>query len=125
MRSGNGRHGCTGKNNNPTGSALRQKQENEMTAVALIVGHMNAPYGSVLDEQAVCDSLRSGKLSARSEPANAILAAMFCEIEPQLIVRCAVETKVPIAQVNRLYEETLAQGLMRCPAWEHAVEMLT
>jgi len=96
-----------------------------MTAAALIVGQMNAPYGHVLDEQAVCNSLRNGKLSAGSEAADAILAAMFCEMEPQLIVRCAVENRVPIAQVNRLYQETLTHGFVRCPDWEQAVEALT
>ncbi|MDR0275662.1 MAG: hypothetical protein LBI48_10090 [Burkholderiaceae bacterium] len=96
-----------------------------MTAAALIVGHMNAPYGHVLDEQAVWNSLRNGKLSTGSERADAILGAMFCEMEPQLIVRCAVEIKVPIAQVNRLYQDTLARGNMRCPAWERAMEALT
>jgi len=96
-----------------------------MTAAALIAGHMNAPYGRVLDEQAIWNSLRNGKLSAGSERGNAILGAMFCEMEPQLIVRCAVEIKVPVAQANRLYQDTLAYGFMRCPAWERAMEVLT
>ena len=96
-----------------------------MTAAALIACHMNVPYGHVLDEQDVWNSLRNGKLSAGSERADAILAAMFCEVEPATIVRCAVEIKVPIAQVNRLYQETLGRGNLRSPAWEQAVEALT
>jgi hypothetical protein len=96
-----------------------------MTAAALIACHMNVPYGHVLDEQDVWDSLRNGKLSAKSEAANAILGGMFCEMEPATIVRCAVEIKVSIAQVNRLYQETLADGFVRCPAWEEAVQALT
>jgi hypothetical protein len=96
-----------------------------MTAAALSAGHMNAPCGRVLDEQAVWNSLRNGKLSAASEQANAILGGMFCELEPELIVSCAVEIKVPVAQANRLYQDTLAHGFMRCPAWEEAMELLT
>ena len=96
-----------------------------MTAAALIVGQMNAPYGHVLDEQAVRNSLRNGKLSAGSEAANEILGGMFYEMDPATIVRCAVEIKVPIAQVNRLYQETLGRGNLRSPAWEQAVEALT
>jgi len=95
-----------------------------MTAAALIACHMNAPYGPVLDEKAVWDSLREGKLSAASETANAILGAMFCEVEPELIVSCALEIKVPVAQAHRLYHDTLAHGFMRCPAWEQAAEVL-
>jgi len=94
-----------------------------MTAAALIACHMNAPYGPVLDEKAVWDSLREGKLSAASEKANAILAGIFCEVRPELIVRCVVEAKIPMIQANSLYQETVACGFARCPAWEQAMEV--
>ena len=95
-----------------------------MTIAAIIAGHMNAPYGPVLDENAVWDSLRQGKLSAASEKANAILGGMFCEITPELIVSCALEAKTSVAQAHSLYQDTLAHGFVHCPMWEQAAEML-
>lgn len=95
-----------------------------MTALALIASHLNAPYGPVLAESDVLDSLKNGRLSASSEKANAVLGGMFVEVEPRLIARCALEAKVTIQQANRLYQDTIANAFPKCPQWESAVEFL-
>ena len=95
-----------------------------MSAAGLIATHMNAPYGPLIQDADVIASMRNGKLSAASADANAILGGMFGEVEPNLIVRCALEADVPLKQVDALYRDTLAWGFMRCPAWERAAEAL-
>ena len=95
-----------------------------MTAVALISSHLNAPFGAVLMESDVLESLRNGRLSGRTEQANAVLGGMFVEVEPRLIARCAREAKVTISQANCLYLDTVAHAFPKCPQWESSVEFL-
>ncbi len=95
-----------------------------MTASALISSHLNAPFGAVLVESDVLDSLKNGRLSGRSEKANALLGGMFVEVEPRLIARCALEAHVTIKQANFLYLDTVAHAFPQCPQWESAVEFL-
>lgn len=95
-----------------------------MTASALISSHLNAPFGAVLVESDVLDSLKNGYLSAKTEQANAVLGGMFVEVEPRLIARCALEAKVTIKQANLLYLNTVAHAFPKCPQWESAVEYL-
>ena len=95
-----------------------------MTASALIASHLNAPYGVVLMESDVLDSLKNGRLSGRSEKANAVLGGMFMEVEPRLIARCALEAQVTIKQANLLYLDTVAHAFPKCQQWESAVEYL-
>jgi len=95
-----------------------------MTASALIRTHLNAPYGAVLTESDVVDSLRRGRLSAHSETANAVLGSLFVEVQPQLIARCALDANTTLVQANRLYLDTLTHAFPRCPQWEAAVACL-
>lgn len=92
-----------------------------MSAASLIANHMNAPYGQIVSEADVAASFRHGKLSASSLEANGILAPLFNEIEPSLIIRCARELGVSIQSVNAFYEDSLTRGFCASPAWEDAV----
>ncbi|CAB5713652.1 Uncharacterised protein [Delftia tsuruhatensis] len=95
-----------------------------MSAASLIATHMNAPYGRVLSAQDVVVSLQQGHLSAACGDANDILAMLFTEVDPSLILQCAAQENVPLASVNRLYEETLCLGGMKSAAWEQTVGAL-
>lgn len=95
-----------------------------MNASALITTHLNAPFGAVLVESDVLNSLKNGCLSGRTELANAVLGGMFVEIEPRLIARYALEAHVTIEQANHLYLDTVAHSFPRCPQWESSVEFL-
>ena len=95
-----------------------------MTASSLITTHLNAPVGSILAGDDVLNSLRNGRLSAASEKANAILGAMFVEIEPRLIAKCALEANCTITRANLLCLDTLAHDFPKSPKWESSVEFL-
>jgi hypothetical protein len=74
--------------------------------------------------QDVVISMQRGHLSASTASANDILAAMFTEVEPSLILQCAAQESVCLEAVNQLYAETLGLGGMKSPAWEDAVGAL-
>ncbi len=95
-----------------------------MNASALITTHLNAPFGAVLMEPDVLNSLKSGRLSGRTELANGVLGGMFVEVDPRLIARCALEAHVTIEQANLLYLDSLAHSFPKCPQWEASVEFL-
>lgn len=95
-----------------------------MSASALIVAHLNAPVGPVLTESDVVNSLKNGYLSAQTEKANAVLSGLFVEVEPRLIVRCALEAESTVGLANLLYLDTLAREAPKCPLWESSIEFL-
>jgi hypothetical protein len=95
-----------------------------MTASALISSHLNAPFGAILMESDILESLKNGRLSGQTEQANAVLGSMFVEVEPRLIARCALEAHVSIKQANLLYLDTIAHSFPKCPQWESSVEFL-
>ncbi len=95
-----------------------------MTASALISSHLNAPFGPILMQSDVLDSLTNGCLSGKTEMANAILGSLFAEIDPRLIAECALEAGTTIKQAHLLYLDTLTQSFPPCPQWEAAVEHL-
>lgn len=106
-------------------AALPQfNSENVMTASALISAHLNAPFGAVLMESDILNSLTSGRLSARTEQVNAVLGTMFVEVEPRLIARCALEANVSVKQANLLYLDTITHSFPKCPHWESSVAFL-
>ncbi|WP_082516723.1 hypothetical protein [Acidovorax sp. Leaf78] len=90
-----------------------------MPAASLIATHLNAPYGRIVSAGDVALSLTSGRLSAATKAANDILSGLFAEVEPRLILRCAQEEGAALEAVQRLYEETVVQGCVRSPEWEH------
>ena len=90
----------------------------------MITTHLNAPYGPLLTDADVAESIRQGRLWAATRQANEILSGLFGECAPELIVCCAYELGVTAAQAHALYREMLALGMMRCPAWEEAAAHL-
>lgn len=95
-----------------------------MNAAALISTHLNAPVGAVLLESDVLNALKKGCLCAASNKANAVLAGMFVEVEPRLIVQCALEANSNAKVANLLYLDTLSHASPRCPQWEAAMEFM-
>lgn len=95
-----------------------------MSGASLIANHMNVPYGPIVSPSDVVASFRNGCLSASNETANAILAALFNEVEPSLILRCAKEVSASLETLNCLYSQTLSLGLMPSPEWEAAAAHL-
>lgn len=95
-----------------------------MSGASLIANHMNVPYGRIVSPQDVIASFRNGRLSAKNESANGILAPFFNEIEPSLILRCAHEVNASLEMVNSLYAHTLSLGFMPSPEWEKTVANL-
>lgn len=91
-----------------------------MSGASLIANHMNVPYGRIVSAEDVEASFIKGYLAGHSREANGILAPLFNEIEPSLILRCAQEVKAPLEMVNRLYAHTLSLGFMPSPEWEMA-----
>lgn len=85
----------------------------------MIATHLNAPYGKVISEQDVIDSLRGGNFLADNKVANAILSAIFLENSIDLILRCAREVNAPIESVNRLYKESINLTGHPCADWEN------
>lgn len=96
-----------------------------MSAASMIATHLNVPYGRMVSAYDVASSLTSGRLSASTKEANAILSALFIETAPRLILRCAREEGASLESMNQLYQETLAQGEMRSPEWESALQAPT
>lgn len=95
-----------------------------MSAASLIATHMNAPYGQIVSAQDVVASLQCGHLSGSTGDANDLLAALFIEVEPSLILQCAAQESVSLKAVNQLYAETLGRGGIKSLAWEEAVGAL-
>lgn len=93
-----------------------------MSAASMIATHLNVPYGRIVSAHDVALSLMSGRLSASTKEANAILSALFIETAPRLILRCAREEGASLDAVRQLYQETLTQGEMRSPEWEGATQ---
>ncbi|WP_304350854.1 hypothetical protein [Comamonas testosteroni] len=93
-----------------------------MSGASLIANHMNVPYGRIVSAGDVAASLQKGYLAGHCKEANGILAPFFNEVEPSLILRCAVEVGTTISKVNALYQETLRLGFMPSPAWEQAMQ---
>ena len=91
---------------------------------SLITAHMNAPMGNVLGADDVVQSLRLGRLSGRSDAANAVLGYLFIEMEPRVIANCALEAGCALHSANLLYLDTLDHASPRSPQWEVAVEGL-
>lgn len=89
-----------------------------LSAASMIATHLNTPYGKIVCEQDVIDSLRNGHFSATTEPANAILSALFLEILPELIYRCAREIGASQEAIFQLYQQSVLLTGLPCREWE-------
>lgn len=95
-----------------------------MKTTELITSHLNAPYGAVVDVSDLVVSLCAGRLAAGSPQANAVLSYLFIEIEPRLIITCALEVGASWASVHALYGDTLAHAAPQSRQWESSVKGL-
>lgn len=104
----------------------REERENMhmLKTTSLVATHLNAPYGRIVTEEDLARSLRAGRVLSENKAAQAIIAQVFIEVEPRLVVQCAREIGVPISRVDELYQDTRAHGAPACPTWERAVEHL-
>jgi hypothetical protein len=91
----------------------------------LIVTHLNAPYGPVVEKAHLEQALRTGTLEGLPSDSAAVISSVFLECDPYLILRCAQEIGAPVTSVNQLYEECCRAPEVRSPAWEAAVAHLS
>ena len=92
--------------------------------LSLAVTHLNAPYGSVVCTGDLMESLSHGQLRASSIKAAAILSYLFVEVEPRLVMRCAMESGASFPMANQLYMETVKGGAPRSAPWESSIKNL-
>jgi len=76
-------------------------------------------------EQDVIDSLKNGFLSAETETANEILAAIFLETEPSLILRCCREISALPEHAESLYQQCVQMTLLRSMDWENTISAVS
>jgi len=96
------------------------------SGVALVAGHLCAPYATRITPHDVCSVLRGGTLRvpSLSEEKRAILASLFVECQAQLILRATLECGGCRESVVRLYREIVSGGGARIPEIEEMGEAL-
>ena len=92
--------------------------------IAMAVTHLNAPYGAIVSPSDLIESLSQGGLRAASPKAAAILSYLFIEVEPQLVMRCAMESGSSLLKANQLYSDTIKGGAPRSALWESSIKAL-
>lgn len=85
---------------------------------------MNAPYGPIVTTGDLADSLSHGELRAASIKAAAILSYLFIEVEPRLVMQCAMESGSSLPLANQLYAATIKGGAPRSTLWESSIKDL-
>ncbi len=96
-----------------------------MSKISVAVGHLNTPYGNVVQEEDFAAVLRAGTLKIESDTltpsAVAIISGTFTENTPNLMIMCMHEAGATLESVNRLYVETVKEGAYPSPKWEATV----
>lgn len=92
--------------------------------ISMAVAHLNAPYGEIVSPGDLIESLSQGELRAASPKAAAILSYLFVEVEPRLVMRCAMESGSSLPMANQLYSDTIKGGAPRSALWESSVKAL-
>ncbi|MHB1669035.1 hypothetical protein [Thiomonas sp.] len=92
----------------------------------LAAGHLNAATGPIVEPGHLALALRDGSVAhveagGQTAAVHGLLHSLFIEIDPALILSCAREAGTDWKHVNRLYAETLADGMPRVRAWERLV----
>lgn len=94
----------------------------------LIAGHLNAPYGPVVQASTVEKMLRLGTIQGLSDDPEVdafeieLLQTLFVECAPSLIGRACHQLDVDLENAQKIYEELLAGGHPAVLAWEDAVK---
>lgn len=87
----------------------------------MTVSHLNAPYGPIVTDKDLTESLLSGIIVGNSPTARAIISQLFIEVAPSLVMRCVKEVDASVERAQMLYEKALESGVVRNPAWEQSV----
>lgn len=105
--------------------SARSKSETDLRfspQVDLIVGHLNAPYGTVVTAEDVAAALSQGRIDAVVNPeGRALVASMFIECAPHSIAAAALEVGAGLENVASLYRSCVESGEARSSAWEGAM----
>lgn len=89
-----------------------------MSAISMTVSHLNAPYGAILTNDELAESLLTGSVMGSSPVSRAIIEQLFIEVSPSLILRCVSEVGGGACQANMLYQKSLESGAVRNLGWE-------
>ena len=92
--------------------------------LSMAVTHLNAPYGAIVCASDLIESLSQGELRAASAKAAAILSYLFVEVEPRLVMQCAMESGSSLPMANQLYSNTIKGGAPRSALWESSIKDL-
>ena len=92
--------------------------------ISMAVTHLNAPYGAIVSPGDLIESLSQGELRAASPKAAAILSYLFVEVEPRLVMQCAMESGSSRPLANQLYSDTIKGGAPRSALWESSIKAL-
>lgn len=95
-----------------------------MSAISMTVSHLNAPYGPIVTDKDLAESLLTGSIVGNSSTARAIIGQLFIEVSPSLVLRCAREAGGTVKQADMLYQKSLESGVVRNPVWEQSVRSL-
>lgn len=100
------------------------KINSQQHGISMAVTHLNAPYGAIVCANNLIESLSQGELRAASPKAAAILSYLFVEVEPRLVMQCAMESGSSLPMVNQLYSDTIRGGAPRSAPWESSIKAL-
>lgn len=91
--------------------------------VALIVTHLNVPYGPVVRRKTAEAMLKSGSFNGLEcgEFELSLLKSLFVECEPPVIGRACYQVGASLDEAQSLYVELRAEGHPVVRRWERAV----
>ena len=95
-----------------------------MSAISMTVSHLNAPYGPIVTDKDLTESLLTGSIVGNSPTAKAIISQLFIEVSPALVLRCANEAGGTVKHADMLYKSALKSGVVRNPDWEQSVHSI-
>ncbi|MDI5889492.1 hypothetical protein [Halomonas rhizosphaerae] len=95
-----------------------------MSGLSIAVTHLNTPYSVTVTTKQLALALRHGTvhLDEITEQEGAIIATVFTESTPNLIMLCIKEAGATIESAQTLYKEAI-KNWHRSPEWEEAVSL--
>lgn len=94
-----------------------------MSTAALIATRLNVPYGDIVCEQDVVDTLKNGDFLASTASAKQLLETLFIEVAPHIILKCAEQLNTPLEKLNKLYTKSV-ETYMPSMKWENSMSAL-
>jgi len=90
-----------------------------MSALEVLAGHLNVSTRGRVRKGDVALALVAGRLDVvEDDLGRALIAGIFSESTPDLIMRATVQAGGTAAASHALYMDSLEQGMPRAPAWE-------